>query len=117
MVIQMNNNVMRFGTSELNMKLESILIPVSLFYFVICLVKPEISINPVTQWFSQSVDKLYETPVIGWIFAFIGILMLIGLLLRSLVFTSLLINRLAGRTQGGNRNKKDDDFTDYEIMD
>lgn len=117
MMIQLNNNVMRFGASELNMRMESLLIPLALLYFVVCLVKPLIAVNAVTVWFHQSIDQLYQTPIIGWIFAFIGVLMLLGLLIRSLFFTSVLINRLTNRSQGGGRNKKDDDFTDYEIMD
>lgn len=120
MVVQLNNNVMRMGASEINMNMEKLLIPASLIYFVFCLMKPEIAVNPVNAWFQESITQLYETPVIGWIFAFVGVLMLIGLLIRSLFFTSLLLNRLINRSQGGGPGagkKKDDDFTDYEIMD
>ncbi|MFI5204829.1 MAG: hypothetical protein ACHQF2_10070 [Flavobacteriales bacterium] len=122
MVVQLNNNVMRLGASEINMRMEKLLIPASLLYFVLCLVEPKIAINPVNNWFQHSIGQLYDTPVIGWIFAFVGILMLIGLLIRSLFFTSLFLNKLTNRSQGrgpssGSGNKKDDDFSDYEIMD
>jgi hypothetical protein len=119
MVVQLNQNVMRLGASELNMNMEKLLIPASLLYFVLCLIKPEIAVNAVTTWFGKSIAQLYDTPVIGWIFAFIGVIMLIGLLIRSLFYTALIINRIINRTQGPPRGsgKKDDDFTDYEIMD
>jgi hypothetical protein len=113
MVVQLNNNVMRFGADQLNMRMESLLIPASLLYFGYCLFEPTIAINKVTMWFQVSINDLYKTPIIGWIFAFIGVLMLFSLLIRSIFYSAMILNRLAN----GNRkskNNNDDDYTDYE---
>lgn len=119
MILQFNRQVLKIGgTDALNMKLEMILVTTGLIYYVVCLTRPEVAVNPVTLWFNKAIHQLYDTPVIGWIFAFIGVIMLISLLIRSVIYTSMLLSgaRRSGSRKDNKRNDNDDDFTDYEIL-
>lgn len=116
MVFQLNNQVLRMGGGELHMRTEMVLVISALVYYIMCLVQPHIAVNGLTIWFSKAIHDLYDTPVIGWIFAFIGSLMLFSLLIRSLLYTSLLLNRLTGGNKRSGNKNDDDDYTDYEIM-
>jgi hypothetical protein len=127
MMLQINNRFGNFssGGAQADLRIESALIVIGLVYFTLCLYNHSLPQNKVNHWFYKSVNDIYDTPVIGWIIGFFGILFLLGTLLKAALVTVSLINNLqntfSGKNKGGNNrdNERNDDggYADYEIMD
>jgi hypothetical protein len=125
MVLQINNRFGNFSNAGVNadLRIESLLIVIGLVYFTACLYDNSIPFNKVNAWFFKTVNEIYDTPVIGWIIGFFGILFLISTLLKAILFTAMFINNFQSIMSGKNKNDggndqggNNDDYTDYEEL-
>lgn len=127
------NPVFARFSGHVDPKVERYLLSGSLVYFIFCLQYPAMVNNSVVNWFTESIVGIYNTPVIGWIFAVIAFFFLVNIILRGAnVIGSLLTGQPLNRPSagsfgnfqgGGNSNpfeqfreqqKQGDDFVDYE---
>lgn len=118
---QINNRFQQFGKTD-NLKIEGMLLLLTMIFYGFAIAYPQLAVNKATHWFYTSINSIYDTPVIGWIIAVIGVFFLISMIFRSIVTTNKLLNMLAGNApvSGNNADKSrdadDDGFTDYEIV-
>lgn len=126
LVLQINNRFGNFSNSGVNadLRIESLLIVAGLIYFTVCLYDNSIPFNKANAWFFQTVNDIYDTPVIGWIIGFFGILFLLSTILKAVLFTAMFFSNfqsiMSGKNKnngGNNRNNNNDEFTDFEVMD
>lgn len=116
----------RFANS-IDPKVERFLLLGSIAYFIACLVYPQMVDNRLVNWFTDSIQNIYDTPVIGWVFSIIAFFFLVNIILRAAnVIGRLLngqplttVNSSAGfkyRERNFQREDtpKEDDFADYE---
>lgn len=115
-VIQMNN--MRVNTERVNMSWESLLILASLVYYSYAINQPQILNNSANKWFYDAVMAIYETPIIGWIFMFLGFFFLLINLIKSVYVTASAITwvmeRIAGKPRNNRNDNDEDGYTSYE---
>jgi hypothetical protein len=103
------------ATINFNRRNEIILIIGALIAFVILAFNADYAKNNIAEWFYTSIIDIEETAIIGYIFKFIGVLFLISMIFKMIGALSYIIN-------GGPmidvksriKNKKDDEFDDYE---
>lgn len=117
--LRMNN--LQINNTPINIRQESLILLLAMVYFSFTITHPEITYNPVTNWFFVAIDDIYKTPVIGWIIGFIGIFFLLVNILRGIYGSAYLINlileTIAGKGNNNNKKKDDDDgFTSYEVV-
>lgn len=117
----------RFANS-VDPKVERFLLLGSIAYFVACLMYPQMVDNRLVNWFTESIQNIYDTPIIGWIFSIIAFFFLISILLRAANVIGRLLNgqSITGpgvKTNFGNRQNRFDSndssndnggFTEYE---
>lgn len=121
----------RFSAS-IDPKVERYLLSGSLVYFIFCLQYPAMVDNVVVNWFTESIVNIYDTPIIGWVFAIIAFFFLVNIIFRGAnVIGSLItgqpLNKPAnpfgggGFQQGSNpfeqfrqQQQQDEGFVDYE---
>lgn len=127
MILQVNNRMGNFTKAPaVDMRTELLLVVAGLVYFTICLYNKELPVNKANMWFYRTVTDIYDTPVIGWIIGFFGILFLISILLRAVLATVMLLQRFQNFMSGrGNNDRNDpnnggggnsDGYSDYEIV-
>lgn len=123
MSIKVNNRVFSTNAKEPDMRVEMLLIFIGLFYYSLCITKPEIVINNLNLWFFATVNDLYNTPILKWIFGFIGIFFLINMIFRSFIFFNNIVNRLLGNKNnndhhdsGPTSQNDNEGYADYEIV-
>lgn len=118
---QMFSNI----SNSYNARLEWLIIGLSMAYFVMSIIMPQILANPVTNWFEKTITDIYTTPVIGWIFKLIGLFFLIRILLKGFNAIRILVT---GREYpdmksdasfmfsqfNQKEDKKEEAFDDYE---
>ena len=93
-----------------NMRLEVIIIALSLVIFAGFWFYPELSRNPISIWFKESIINIENTPVFGFIFKVIGFFFLLNLIFKMASAFSFLLN--GGKTPGGPSNPRDDNSGD-----
>lgn len=116
----------RFASS-VDPKVERYLLLGSVAYFVACLIYPFMVDKPIFNWFTDSIQSIYDTPVIGWIFSIIAFFFLINILLRAANVIGRLINgqslmkpdvkaefKFRERRFGGRHDADQGGFSDYE---
>ncbi|MBK6526481.1 MAG: hypothetical protein IPG07_13615 [Crocinitomicaceae bacterium] len=117
----------RFANS-VDPKVERFLLFGSIAYFVACLIYPQMVDNRLVNWFTESIQNIYDTPIIGWIFSVIAFFFLISILLRAANVIGRLLNGQSITSPGvktnfGNRQNRFDStqsnndtngFADYE---
>ncbi|MBK9591136.1 MAG: hypothetical protein IPO32_06420 [Crocinitomicaceae bacterium] len=117
----------RFANS-VDPKVERFLLLGSIAYFVACLIYPQMVDNRLVNWFTDSIQNIYDTPIIGWIFSVIAFFFLISILLRAANVIGRLLNGQSITSPGvktnfGNRQNRFDStqsnndtngFADYE---
>lgn len=128
---QLRTNMVRFqgmGAESLlqqfkpvfNIKLESLVISVSVIVFALLMVFPEYASNPISLWFYDSIIDIEDTPVFGFIFKVIGFFFMLSIFMK---LAQGMLTLLSGGKIGPppNRNRFDDDdsgnkddFDDYE---
>jgi hypothetical protein len=123
MTIRMNNRVFSGAVKEPDLRIEMLLIFSGIFYYSLGITNENIVHNNLNHWFFETVNDLYDTPLLKWIFGFFGILFLINIIFRSFVFFNNLLNRLLGNTPknpddhgNGSGNNPDNEYTDYEVI-
>lgn len=128
MIIQINNRMGNFAKApNVDMRAELLLIVAGLVYFTMCLYNHQLPVNKANLWFFGAVHDIYDTPVIGWVIGFFGILFLVATLLRAALATVMLIQRfqdfISGNNKGNNnrndrndRNNNNDGYSDYEVV-
>lgn len=122
--------------TQIDPKVERFLLIGSLVYFVLCLLNPVMVNNSVVNWFTLSIVDIYDTPVIGWVFAIIAFVFLVNIIMKAAnvlgaIVTGQPINPAGGAARGpfgnfqGNagsnpfdqfreKQNKSEDFVDYE---
>lgn len=126
-MVQLNSQLMNQRKPE-DMKYEPIYIAVALALYTVAFYIPQLANNNFMLSLFASIQDIYNTPVIGWIFGLIGVFFLLNMIFRAVGATSTLLNKLMGRetSQSGFKsggsftytNQTDSDgFTDYEEVD
>lgn len=77
------NPIMQRFASSIDPKVERFLLLGSIIYFISCLFYPQMVDNTLINWFTNSIQDIYETAIIGWIFSVIAFFFLINTLLRA----------------------------------
>lgn len=108
-------------------KVERFLLLGSIAYFVACLMYPQMVDNKLVNWFTDSIQSIYDTPVIGWIFKVIAFFFLINILLKAANVIGRLLNGQSLTNPGikaefkyrqerfdSDKSSNDNDFSDYE---
>ena len=101
--------------SNFNRRNEIMLIIGALIAFVVLAFNADYAKNNIAEWFYRSIIDIEQTAIIGYIFKFIGVLFLISMIFKMIGAISYILN-------GGPiidvksriKNKKDDEFDDYE---
>ena len=101
--------------SNFNRRNEIVLIIGALIAFVVLVFNADYAKNNIAEWFYTSIIDIEETAIIGYIFKFIGVIFLISMIFKMIGAISYILN-------GGPmidvksriKNKKDDEFDDYE---
>lgn len=99
-----------------NLRAEMFVIALALMVFITFWFFPAYAVNPISQWFHDSILNIEDTPIFGFIFKVIGFFFLLSLIFKMLnAFTFLLSGGKVGARQP---RKKDDDnhFDDFEEL-
>jgi hypothetical protein len=104
-----------------NLKAEISVIILAISAFILFINYPEISKNPISTWFHESILNIEDTPIFGFVFKVIGFFFLLSMLVKMVnAFTYLISGKpfvQANSTfQQFNGRKKEDDFDDYEEL-
>jgi hypothetical protein len=126
MIVQINSRMGNFTKAPtVDMRSELLMVVAGLVYFTLCLYNKELPVNKANMWFYRTVTDIYDTPVIGWIIGFFGILFLISILLRAALATVMLLQRfqqlMSGQGNNNDRNDRNnssgnDGYSDYEVV-
>ena len=101
--------------SNFNRRNEIVLIIGALIAFVVLVFNADYAKNNIAEWFYTSIIDIEETAIIGYIFKFIGVIFLISMIFKMIGAISYILN--GGPiidTKSRIKNKKDDEFDDYE---
>jgi hypothetical protein len=125
---QLNQHPMfaRF-VNAIDPKVERFLLLGSVAYFVACLLYPQMVDNGLVNWFTDSIQNIYDTPIIGWVFMVIAFFFLINIIMRAANVIGRLLNgqsltnpaakadfRSRGHRFPPDDSNQNDGFTDYE---
>lgn len=102
-----------------NMRFEIGAIVIALGIFGMFSFYPELSQNPISLWFYESIVNIEDTPVFGFIFKIIGFFFLLNLIFKMLNAFNYIINGGKkegnnGSDQSGGNSRINDRFDDYE---
>ena len=114
-MFQMMGNGMVKTDKTFNVKAEIGVISIALIVFALFIPYPEIANNPISIWFHESILKIEDTPIFGFIFKVIGFFFLVGMISKMLnAFTFLISGRPFVQTSSGfqtnKKDKEDDSF-------
>ncbi len=109
--LQLNRKEIRFSKNNLKYDVLIACLTVSFYGFSVFYL-PMVD-NVANQWFFETIQNLYATPIIGWIIGFIGIFFIISIFIKGIVAVQLVFDQV-GNLFGSNTPKDDDDFVDYE---
>ena len=73
-------------------KVERFLLLGSVVYFVLCVMYPFMVDNKLVNWFTTTIQDIYETPIIGWIFKIIAFFILVNIIMRAANVIGRLLN-------------------------
>ena len=113
----MMGNGLPMGFKNFNLKAEISVIALSVLCFVGFIFFKDLSINPISDWFHDSIISIEKTPIIGFIFKVIGFFFLITMLFKMLNGIMYLLSGapFVQASAGFQANsKKEEDFDDYE---
>ena len=113
----MMGNGLPMAFKNFNLNAEIGVIALSVFCFIGFIFFKDLSINPISDWFHDSIISIEKTPVIGFIFKVIGFFFLISMLFKMLNGIMYLLSgapfvQASAGFQAN--NKKEEDFDDYE---
>ena len=98
---------------------ELIVISLAIGFFVLFMFFPSFAFNPISEWFFDSIIDIEDTPVFGFIFKIIGFFFMLSILMKFINgFMTLLSGGKVNPPSNdfNKRDKKDDDFDDYEEL-
>ena len=72
--------------------------------------------NPLNYWFLTTIDDIYQAPILKWIFGFAGILFMLNMIQRGVVYTQLLFLKLSGKEQSQKKNPLDNIMKEFDKM-
>ena len=101
--------------SNFNRRNEIILIIGALIAFVVLAFNADYAKNNIAEWFYRSIIDIEQTAIIGYIFKFIGVIFLISMIFKMIGAISYILNggpMIDAKSRI--KNKKDDEFDDYE---
>jgi hypothetical protein len=103
--------------TNFNLKAEIGVIALSVLCFIGFIFFKDLSINPISDWFHDSIIGIEKTPIIGFVFKVIGFFFLITMLFKMANGLMFILSggpfvRAGAQYQTG--QKKEDDFDDYE---
>lgn len=104
-----------------NLKAEISVIIIAISAFILFIIYPDFSKNPISIWFHESILNIEDTPIFGFIFKVIGFFFLLSMLVKMVnAFTYLISGKpfvqASSTFQQFNGRKKEDDFDDYEEL-
>lgn len=117
----MGTNMPRFD-SNFNLRVEIIVISISILFFVSLIFYPEIAVNPIANWFHKSILEIEALPILGFVFKIIGFFVLMGMLLKivngfAYLFSGAPLITVNSRVANGNgSDQNEDNFDDFEEM-
>ena len=104
-----------------NPKAESSLIGASVLLFIGFTFFPDLAYNPISLWFRTSISDIDKTVIIGFIFKVIGFFFLIGMITKMINGMMYLLSGRPFIQASSNvhftKEKKEDDFDDFEEVD
>jgi hypothetical protein len=113
----MMGNGLPMAFKNFNLNAEIGVIALSVFCFIGFIFFKDLSINPISDWFHDSIISIEKTPVIGFIFKVIGFFFLISMLFKMMNGIMYLLSGapFVQASAGFQANKKKEgDFDDYE---
>ena len=104
-----------------NLRVEIGVIVLAIGVFSLFIFFPDVAKNPISIWFHESIINIEDTPIIGFIFKVIGFFFLVSMIFKMLNGFNYLISgkpfvQASSSFQSFTKNKKDDEFDDYEEM-
>ena len=72
--------------------------------------------NPVNYWFLTTIDDIYQAPILKWIFGFAGIIFMLSMIQRGVVYTQLLFLKLSDKEPPQKKNPLDHMMKEFEKM-
>lgn len=104
-----------------NLRVEIGVIVLAIGVFSLFIFFPYVAKNPISIWFHESIINIEDTPVFGFIFKVIGFFFLVSMIFKMLNGFNYLISgkpfvQASSSFQSFTKNKKDDEFDDYEEM-
>lgn len=100
-------------TSNFNLKLEILVISISLMIFGLFWFFPQYSQNPISVWFYDSIVNIEDTPIFGFIFKVIGFFFLLNLIFKMINSFNFILSGGLQRKRNETRDN-DDHFDDFE---
>lgn len=119
--VQLQGRIMnRGGGDTYNKRTEGLVILISLGFFVLFIFQPNLSSNPVSNWFYTSILDIEDTPIFGFIFKVIGFFFMFSIIMKLVNGIRMLLG-VPGPDQGPRNNggisqnsRGEDEFDDYE---
>ena len=118
---------------KLDPKIDGYIFSGAIVYFIFCLQFPMMVDNGVVNWFTLSINNVYESAFLGWIFSAIAFFFLVNILIRAANVIGSLVTgqpinkpksggiKFGGGQMGSNpfeqfreQQQSDDGFVDYE---
>lgn len=117
----METNLPRFQTN-FNLKAEIIVISLSIILFIGFVFKPDLAVNPIGNWFYNSILEIERMPILGFIFKIIGFFVLMSILMKiingfAFLFSGAPLITVNSHVSNQNGSGRDDDqYDDFEEM-
>lgn len=117
----METNLPRFQTN-FNLKAEIIVISLSIILFIGFVFKPDLAVNPIGNWFYNSILEIESMPILGFIFKIIGFFVLMSILMKIIngfvfLFSGAPLITVNSHVSNQNDSGRDDDqYDDFEEM-
>lgn len=117
----METNLPRFQ-SNFNLKAEIIVISISIILFIGFVFKPDLAVNPIGNWFYNSILEIESMPILGFIFKIIGFFVLMSILMKiingfAFLFSGAPLITVNSHVSNQNGSGRDDDqYDDFEEM-
>jgi hypothetical protein len=104
-----------------NMRAEIITITLSSIAFILMILFPTIAVNPIAEWFMNSIKRLEDMVIIGFFFKVFGFFFLVSVIMKVINALTLLLSgnlrvRMNATTHHSSGNKENDQFDDFEEL-
>lgn len=118
---QVMNGNQNLKKTTFNMRGEITIITISIAFFALLIVYPNLAVNPISVWLDESIRGIEKTPVIGFIFKVIGFFFLLSMITKMVNGIFFLLSgkpfiEASSSFRSFSGNKKDDEFDDFEEL-